>query len=80
MVKNKKGFRWVQLTDEQYQKCMDMSEPDTRSSRNQFETVSFIAGWCVDSMYNIPSSLPAKLKKDPQLYSRICELMLKDEL
>jgi len=80
MVKNRKGFRWVQLTDEQYQKCVEMSEPDTNSSKNQFETVSFVVGWCVDSMYSIPASLPTQLKKDPLLYGRICDLLMKGEI
>ena len=80
MPKNKPGYRWVRITDEQYQKCIEMSEPDTRAGRNQFEPISLVAGWCIDNMFNIPPSLQKKLKTDPQLYQRICDLLMKGDM
>jgi hypothetical protein len=60
MVKKQKGYRWVKLTESQYQKCVDMSEPEIRNGRNQFEAPSFVAGWCVDQMMIIPPTLPKR--------------------
>ena len=60
-MKNQKGFRWVKITDDQYQKCIEMSEPS--------DAVSSIVGWCIDQMVVIPANLPRKyseLKYDDQ--------------
>ena len=60
MPKAKKGFHWVQLTDDQYQKCIELSEPEVRNGRIQFECPSYIAGWCIDQMMKVPPTLPRR--------------------
>lgn len=76
MPKNVKGFRWVKLTEVQYDLARDMCEPDTRSAKNQFEPVSYVTGWCVEQMAKIPLSLPRKYDAAPfEVKKQILELL-----
>jgi len=52
MPKNKKGFRWVQITDEQYQNAIELSE--------SYESISFVVNWSIRQMMLIPQNLPKR--------------------
>jgi hypothetical protein len=66
MPKNVKSFRWVRITEEQYQKAMDMAEPDARpGTPKQFEPVSLVAGFCIEMVSSIPYVVLRAAKENP---------------